>query len=1129
MASAAVSEARKKELARWVDEQRKQWVMIADDAAFEFAEAHATWKNLRSYDGDKDATSGTHGSEMLMYEMERVWAETMGALELKSEVPAESSLALNGSGLGNPRQAAARRRSWLERRPVEYKDEDEDEDEEEEELDPRDKPYEPESGRGAFVPQTDRASRSNERSRSAPRRRHLQEEPSSDTAGSTQGSTRSRRGAPRRRYFEESDSQSDTGSGSTERSTHRRRRRATTSKRASNVGAPGLKQLIARQLFGQIQVSPIGPRIEPIGAPAPVAAPPPPPTTPAEYDEVRRYLRQVADARQSGLHTALETSITNFSNAFGDVVEGMQRQIGQDRGGDSSVPHSTEWAIERAAQRRVRAFGSAGLQDYMRTVSVSDAANSLEIAKGRTARYNARIRELVQKHRGGGASSSDSPSAAAAAAGAVATAASRTVQEEALRSQLAEAMARSRVLTEQLGTQATRWLSYKTPSDIQARITENNAEIAQLEKQLQTLSSTAATDAEAATTAARGLVSGGDGGGGGAGSLDALILSLRDGDAGSSSSGGEQVGQVGTSLRSDEIPSEILWTPSNSPAIWIAGTLGSSEAAEAVQAPSVSAQPPIGSIWGENPFDPSALESAMDTDSGGAGIDAAPTAVETLTPRAERLLNSVFLLACHKWVQYGHECVRLIDERLRLAERIDLFLVEIGPVRTKASSETPDAPETWGEAWQTSLDDVWEIVDKYVPDWRGKQKQINRAKELYDEAARRRTLLRSKEGDREAARTWVATLLAALEELGQQKGQEPLINRVAELVTLFIDDPMHTSDSFATNIRLLGLPGSGKTTISRKIVKVFAACGMYLTDRFVEAGRGDFVGEHIGETVHKTNAFLTGALESAVFIDEAYTIINGTTDDYGREALGAIVQFTDQMKGQICVIAAGYEEEMRTRFTDINPGLKRRFPMRVVMQDLSVPRLFQIFWLEVAGQTASDLGPMSFFTAGAYGLVQEFMYRARSFKATPLDAVSGAAVLFENQAADAKILAHEAVRVATSVWFQLPEKLRALRIPHDHCVMARALYEHATNKMSDEKCRLVVEKFLTTDADLAWRCTQVGLYKQCAGESIAFGTLCSGQQDSDDVEEVEDGSLEQADLIVDHLSKYMAARVAMGA
>ena len=57
-------------------------------------------------------------------------------------------------------------------------------------------------------------------------------------------------------------------------------------------------------------------------------------------------------------------------------------------------------------------------------------------------------------------------------------------------------------------------------------------------------------------------------------------------------------------------------------------------------------------------------------------------------------------------------------------------------------------------------------------------------------------------------------------------------------------------------------------------------------------------------------------------------------DPFGLEFITAMVDFMEEYRGLIGIIAAGYDKEMKEQFLDVNTGLYRRFPIKLRMKEL---------------------------------------------------------------------------------------------------------------------------------------------------------------------------------------------------
>ncbi|WP_081773349.1 AAA family ATPase [Prevotella sp. P6B4] len=145
----------------------------------------------------------------------------------------------------------------------------------------------------------------------------------------------------------------------------------------------------------------------------------------------------------------------------------------------------------------------------------------------------------------------------------------------------------------------------------------------------------------------------------------------------------------------------------------------------------------------------------------------------------------------------------------------------------------------------------------------------------------------------------------------------------------------------AMNFILTGNPGTGKTSIARKMGEILQAMDILPTSHVIEASRATLVGKYMGETPKIVNNMCDKAMGGILFIDEAYTLSDGG-DMYGKEAIDTLMKRMEDDRGKFVVIAAGYKDKM-DEFLMMNAGLASRFSHKLHIDDYDADELLAIY------------------------------------------------------------------------------------------------------------------------------------------------------------------------------------------
>jgi probable Rubsico expression protein CbbX len=186
-------------------------------------------------------------------------------------------------------------------------------------------------------------------------------------------------------------------------------------------------------------------------------------------------------------------------------------------------------------------------------------------------------------------------------------------------------------------------------------------------------------------------------------------------------------------------------------------------------------------------------------------------------------------------------------------------------------------------------------------------------------------------------------------------GLKPVKTRIREIAALLLVDRMRSSVGLATqppslHMCFTGRPGTGKTTVARRMATILHRLGYVRKGHLVAVTRDDLVGQYIGHTAPKTREVLKRAMGGVLFIDEAYYLYRHENErDYGQETIEILLQVMENQREDLVVILAGYKDRMDAFFQS-NPGMSSRIAHHLDFPDYNVEELVAIAELMLAEQ-----------------------------------------------------------------------------------------------------------------------------------------------------------------------------------
>lgn len=177
----------------------------------------------------------------------------------------------------------------------------------------------------------------------------------------------------------------------------------------------------------------------------------------------------------------------------------------------------------------------------------------------------------------------------------------------------------------------------------------------------------------------------------------------------------------------------------------------------------------------------------------------------------------------------------------------------------------------------------------------------------------------------------------------------------AHQASRFYEKQGMTTPAISKHMVFTGSPGTAKTTVARLLGKIMNDNDLLSVGNFVEVTRSDLIERYVGWTARNVKKYFAMAKGGILFIDEAYSLVDGREKSFGDEAIATIVSEMENARDDIMVIFAGYPKEMEN-FISRNPGLKSRINFTLDFKDYTLQEMVEIakFMTTSKGFTLSD-------------------------------------------------------------------------------------------------------------------------------------------------------------------------------
>lgn len=182
----------------------------------------------------------------------------------------------------------------------------------------------------------------------------------------------------------------------------------------------------------------------------------------------------------------------------------------------------------------------------------------------------------------------------------------------------------------------------------------------------------------------------------------------------------------------------------------------------------------------------------------------------------------------------------------------------------------------------------------------------------------------------------------ALQQLDELIGLNDIKKQIHQIVN-YVKVNKHRGKMPMLHMCFEGPSGSGKNEIARLVGRIFKEENILQQGQFVEVSRADLIAAYIGQTASKTQDVINKAKGGVLFIDEAYSLDpKESGKDYGSECISTLIKAMEDNRNNLCVILAGYTEDMQ-QLLKANRGFLSRIQFELQFPDYTSDELYQIF------------------------------------------------------------------------------------------------------------------------------------------------------------------------------------------